>query len=285
MSDTDSAMVSSREEQLPLGFRGPPLIGPSGKSGAFIVEGDEAERTIRQWLKRYGVNALAYSASQFDEFVQHIAERRFMWIVVESSGYALKSPWFDGLFRVAIETDTEIWTASDNTEFGMHLFCSMLANWEFLAPYVPESNEATSLTSLRDALARIEERIQKTISDSKGNDLGDCANRLAEREVRQVASNGLRIDLDQGTLAYREGLWFLGNTIVLRLAERLGRCPAKWFSFDELREDVWCDPATDEATIGRTIRLLRSKLKKEHITSITIENSRSMKLHARLLLT
>ena len=278
MNDTNGVMVSSREEQAPLGFRGPPVIGPSGKSGAYIVDGDEAEHTIRQWLKRYGINARAYSASQFEEFVQHIAEGRFMWIVVESSGYALKSPWFDGLFRVAVETDTEIWTANDDMEFGMHLFCSMLANWEFLAPYVPESSEATSLTSLRDALARIEERTRPTAT-SKGNDPQE-----ALPDVPQIASNGLRIDLDQGTLAYRGRSWFLGNTIVLRLAERLGRCPAKWFSFDELREDVWCDLATDEATIGRTIRLLRSKLKKEQITSITIENSRSMKRHARLLL-
>jgi hypothetical protein len=254
------------------------VIGPSGKSGAFIADGDAAEGVIRQWLERYGRDASRFSASQADDFIMRVGEGRFDWVVLVSGDHALTLPWFDRLFRAAIETDTEIWTANNDTEFGMHLFCSMLANWEFLAPYVPESCEETSLTSLHDALARIEARFRPAAA-SIGTDPEEDSS-----DLPQVANTGLQIDLTQGTLAYRGRTWFLGNTIVLRLAERLGRCPAKWFSFDELREDVWCDLATDEATIGRTIRLLRSKLKKEQITSITIENSRRMKRHARLLL-
>lgn len=278
MSDSNSSTVLARDEQPERGFRGPPVIGPSGKSGAFIADGDAAEGVIRQWLERYGRDASRFSASQADDFIRRVGEGHFDWFVLVNGDHALTLPWFDRLFRAAIETDTEIWTANNDTEFGMHLFCSMLANWEFLAPYVPESCEETSLTSLRDALARIEARFRPAAA-SIGTDPQEALS-----DVSQVANTGLHIDLTQGTLTYRGRSWFLGNTIVLRLAERLGRCPAKWFSFDELREDVWCDLATDEATIGRTIRLLRSKLKKEKITGITIENSRSMKRHARLLL-
>jgi hypothetical protein len=283
MSSTNSVAAGvghpSGEEVKPAGFRGPPVIGPSGKSGGYIADDDADRSVIRQWLEHYRRDATAFSSDQADDFIQLIQDGCFSWIVLLSGDHALTMPWFDQLFRAAIETDTHIWSASDDTEFGMHLFCSMIENWEFLAPYIPESTESTSLTSLRDGLARIEARIRPR-TQSNGND----RLKVLPAEMSQLANNGLHIDLTQGTIGYRGSSWFLGNTIVLRLAERLGRCPAKWFSFDELRGDVWCDLGTDDATIGRTIRLLRSKLRKENITGITIDNPRSMKRHARLIL-
>lgn len=279
MSDSNGSAVLARDERPNRGFRRPPAIGPSGSSGAFIADGDEEQGVIRQWLERYGRDASRFSASQTDGFIRRVGEGHFDWVVLVNGDHALTLPWFDRLFRAAIETDTEIWTANDDTEFGMHLFCSMLANWEFLAPYVPESCEETSLASLRDALARIEARFCPATA-SIGTDPQEDSS-----DVPQVANTGLHIDLTQGTLAYRGRSWFLGNTIVLRLAERLGRCPAKWFSFNELKDDVWGDDMTDDATIGRTIRLLRSVLKKEGITGLTVENPRNMKRQARLLLT
>ena len=97
-----------------------------------------------------------------------------------------------------------------------------------------------------------------------------------------IVKNGLVIDRRQFTVALREQQCFLGNTIPFDLAERLGRAPGKLFSFGELRDDVWKDERTEDSTIGRTIRLLRHKLNKAGVTGITIENTRSMKRHARL---
>lgn len=287
MSDKNDAAVSSREEQAPLGFRGPPQIGPSGKSGAFIAEGDEAEDAIRQWLERYGIHARAYSVSQADELIQHVANGRFMWIVVESSSYALKSQWFDRLFRASIETDTELWTADDNTEFGLHLFCSMMANWEFLTPYIPDSTEASSLTSVRDALSRIETRIRANATEvipTEGRSPVEDSPILSQPGDGLIVKNGLVIDTNQFTVAYKGQQCFLGETILFRVAESLGRAPGKWHSFGELRSDVWKDYDVEDSTVGRTLRLLRNKLMEAKITGITIVNPRNMKRHARLLI-
>jgi hypothetical protein len=197
MSDKSDSVTSvgqpSDEEVKPAGFRGPPVIGPSGKSGGYIADDDADRSVIRQWLEHYRRDAAAFSSDQADDFIQLIQDGCFSWIVLVSGDHALTMPWFDQLFRAAIETDTHIWSASDDTEFGMHLFCSMIENWEFLAPYIPESTESTSLTSLRDGLARIEARIRPR-TQSNGND----RLKVLPAEMSQLANNGLHIDLTQG---------------------------------------------------------------------------------------
>ena len=200
-----------------------------------------------------------------------------------SGGHALSMPWFDRLFRAAIETDTELWTADDNTEFGLHLFCSMMANWEFLAPYVPDSTETSSLTSVRDVLSRIEARFRSNANEVIAAEVPPIEDSSQSGEGL-IVKNGLVINTKQFTISYREQQCFLGNSILFDLAVSLWRAPGKWHSFGELRDDVWKDEKTEDSTIGRTLRLLRNKLMNAKMTGITIENSRTMKKHARLLI-
>jgi hypothetical protein len=274
------------EEMALTRIRKPRTIGPDGKSGAFIADGDAAQGVIRQWLERYGRDAAAFSTGQADDFIRLVEEGRFNWIALVSGGHALTLPWFDRLFRAAIETDTEIWTANDDTEFGLHLFCSMMANWDFLGPYVPESNEATSLTSLRDGLARIEARSQSTAAAVVATEIPptESSSVSSQPEEGLIVKNGLVINTKQFTVTYQEQQCFLGNSISFLLAASLGRAPGKWHSFGELRDDVWKDEQTEDSTIGRTLRLLRNKLNEARVTGITIENSRNMKKHARLVI-
>lgn len=282
MSDKNGAAVLTRGVQATQGYRGPRLLGPSGKSGAFIADDDAAEGVIRQWLERYGRDASSFSEFQADDFIRHVEEDHFDWIVLVSGGHALSMPWFDRLFRAAIETDTELWTADDNTEFGLHLFCSMLANWEFLAPYVPDSPDTFSLTSVRDALSRIEARIRSTANEVIAVEVPPTEY-SSQPEEGLIVKNEL-VNTKQFTVSYREQQCFLGNSILFDLAVSLGRAPGKWHSFGELRSDVWKDHDVGDSTVGRTLRLLRYKLNEAGVTGITIENPRDMKKHARLLI-
>ena len=286
MSSTNGAAVLTRGVQATQGYRGPRLLGPSGKSGAFIADDDAAEGVIRQWLERYGRDASSFSEFQADDFIRNVEEDHFDWIVLVSGGHALSMPWFDRLFRAAIETDTELWTADDNTEFGLHLFCSMMANWEFLAPYMPDSPDTLSLTSIRDALSRIEARIRSTATEVIAADVSPIEDSSVSSQPEEglIVRSGLVINTKQFTVAYREQQCFLGNSIPFHLTASLGRAPGKWHSFGELRDDVWKDEKTEDSTIGRTLRLLRNKLMNAKMTGITIENSRTMKKHARLLI-
>jgi len=277
MSDTNDAVANSGR------LRRPATIGPCSKLGAYIADCDEGLGTVRRWLKHYSLDATAYSSSTADELVLHIAEGRFGWIAFESSGYALKSPWFDRLFRGTIESNTEVWTASDDTEFGQHLFCSMLANGEFLAPYMPESTADCSLTSIRDALLRLEQRIQANASEAISAEAiaVEGSTISPQSDDGLIVKDGLVIDKDQFTVAYRDKKCFLGNTILFYLAERLGRTPGKWFSFGELKDDVW-DVHTVDSTVGRTLRRLRQAMKEAGVIGIAIDTPRNMAKYARL---
>ena len=249
----------------------------SGNRGAYLAEGDADGHVIREWLNSQDRTADGYSDPE--HFIGAVVDARYWWVVIAKAGRALTLPWFDRLFRATIETDTQIWTANDDTEFGVHLFCTMMDNWEFLAPYMPESSDGSSLTSLRDALSRIEARIRTNANVAISVEDSSIS---PQPDDGLIVKNGLVIDRRQFTVALREQQCFLGNTIPFDLAERLGRAPGKLFSFGELRDDVWKDERTEDSTIGRTIRLLRHKLNKAGVTGITIENTRSMKRHARL---
>lgn len=125
----------------------------SGSLGAYLACEEESAR-IQAWLSATG--RMAHAFANPEDFITAVGDGRFGWVAVASAGRALVLPEFARLFRAVIETDTELWSVDDDKEVGTHLFCSMVENWEFLAPYVPEATEATSLTSLRDALARLE---------------------------------------------------------------------------------------------------------------------------------
>jgi hypothetical protein len=250
----------------------------SGNRGAYLAEGDAEEHLIHDWLASQGRTADCYSDPE--HFIGAVVAARYCWVVIAKAGRALTLPFFNRLFRASIETHTDFWTAADNIEFG-HLFGSMMDNWEILAPYVPDSPATFSLISLRDAVSRIEARRQTTgnvaipVKDlSISPQSNDCL----------IVKNGLVIDPTQFTVACRGQQCVLGNTIPFALAERLARAEGRWFSFDELRDDVWKDSQALDTTIGRTLRLLREKLNKAGVTGITIENPRKMKKHARLLI-
>jgi len=252
--------------------------------GAFFAEDDAAHRIISQWQEHKGLDKSGFSLTQADTFIRLVEDAQFDWIVVASAGRALSLPWFDRLFRAVIENDTELWTADDNTEFGLGLFCSMIANWEFLAPYAPEATESTSLTSVRDTLSRIEARIRANAAETDVSGPVASASGVPESSEVQTEMNGLVVDQEQFTVSYKGQECFLGNTIQFRLFERIARKPGKWFSFNELKDDVWSDDLMGDATVGRTIRLLRAKLKTDGLTGILLENPRNMKQCVRLTL-
>ena len=141
----------------------------------------------------------------------------------------------------------------------------------------PVEIEADVVRKLQDAVSRIEARIQTT---------GNVAIPAIPPQSNDylIVKNGLVIDRSQFTVAFREQQCIIGNRILFDLAERLGRAPGRWFSFGELRDDVWKDSQALDTTIGRALRLLRDQLKKAGVTGITIENPRNMKKHARLLI-
>lgn len=255
----------------------------SGNRGAYFVEGDADGQIIREWLHSQGKSADGYSDA--DTFIGAVVNARYWWVVIAKGGRALTLPFFDRLFRASIETDTELWTADDNTEFGLHLFCSMMANWEFLAPYVPDSPDTFSLTSVRDALSRIEARIRFTATEVIAAEVRPIEDPSISSHPEEglIVKNALVINAKQFTVSYREQQCFLGNSILFDLAVSLWRAPGKWHSFSELRV-VWKEYDVGDSTIGRTLRLLRYKLNEAGVTGITIENSRNMRKHARLLI-
>ncbi len=256
----------------------------SKNGGAYFSGGEADSQVVSEWLTSQSKSADGYSDPE--TFIRAVAEARHWWVVIASAGRALTMPFFDRLLRASIETDTELWTADDNTEFGMHLFCSMMANWDFIAPYVPESGEGTSLTSVRDALSRIEQRIHPSATEIHPDEATpvEDSSITSQLEKGLIVKNGLIIDPSQFTVTFREHKCFLGNTILFGLAASLGRAPGKWFPFGELRDDVWRDHQTEDSTIGRTLRLLRNKLNEAGVTGVTVENSRTMKKHARLMI-
>jgi hypothetical protein len=184
---------------------------PSGKSGAFFAECDEALSIIKAWLEQHGLEASGFTASESDAFVRLVELGSFEWITVASAGRAFSLPSFDRLFRAVIETDTELWTAGADTEFGLHLFCSMVANWDFLTPYLVEATEGTSLTSIRDALSRIEARVRCPIEKSSDS--------FVPGEGRFVR-NGLVVDPEQFTASARLDAE-IHELVVKRQADRL----------------------------------------------------------------
>lgn len=279
-NDADMDLSAGTLASVP---RDPLHCGP----GAYIAVSDEAEAIIRSWLQRHGANAVAFRSTEIDVVIGLVKHGQFDWIAVVSAGRALTTPWFDGLLRATIESDTMLWTADDDTEFGLHLFLSMVENWEFLTPYALDSTESTSLTSVRDALSRIEARIHPAATDGQMNGPveGRSSHPIPSDRLpsdRQILENGLA--LEQFAVIYKGQQCFLGNTLLFRLFECLARAPGKWFSFSELRSSVWRDDLTVDSTTGRNIRLLRAKLKQAGMTGIVIENPRDMKLHVRLSL-
>lgn len=101
---------------------------------------------------------------------------------------------------------------------------------------------------------------------------------------RLIEKNGLIINLDRFTVTYKGKDCFLGNTILFGLFMRLAARPGYLVAFNKLIDDVWKDDQTEITTVGRTIRLLRDKLKTSEVTGIVIENLKSTKLHASLKL-
>lgn len=160
----------------------------SGNRGAYLAEGDADGHIVREWLKSQDRTADGYSDPE--HFIGAVVDARYWWVVIAKAGRVLTLPWFDRLFRAAIETDTQIWTADDNTEFGVHLFCTMMDNWEFLAPYMPESSEGSSSTSLRDALSRIEARI-RTNADVAIPEFTEIHEVIVKQQASRLASLSL----------------------------------------------------------------------------------------------
>ena len=176
----------------------------SGNRGAYFAEGDADGHIIREWLHSQGKSADSYSDAE--NFIGAVVDARYWWVVIAKAGRALTLPFVDRLFRASIETDTELWTADDNTEFGLHLFCSMMANWEFLAPYVPESSEDISLTSVRDALSRIEARIRSSATEVIATEVPPTEDPSISSQPEEglIVRNGLVINTKQFTVSYRE---------------------------------------------------------------------------------
>jgi len=91
----------------------------------------------------------------------------------------------------------------------------------------------------------------------------------------EPSRNGLVLDAGRFTICYRDQEpEFLGKTILFDLLARLAKRPSVFVDFNTLKEEVWKDSQTDDATVGRTIRRLRAKLNELAIEGITLESQR-----------
>lgn len=252
---------------------------PSTAQGAYVADTDEEQEIIGRWLVKCGVMASNYTSTCADELIRLIEERQFEWIVVASAGRAFLLPDFTRFFRVLIETDTELWTADDDRCFSVDLFCFAFENWDFLSPYISEATEATSLSSVRDTLKRIETRLQKnptTVANRPGDHLS-----LPDERQQPITKDGLVIHRNRFTASYKSHPpFFFGNTKLLHLLVRLARSPGIYIHIDTLRDDVWPEGAVEDATVTRTVRLLRAKLRRAGFDGITLDTSQ--RHHVRL---
>jgi hypothetical protein len=204
----------------------------SGALGAYLACSEEETARIQAWLSATGRMAHAFVSTV--DFIAAVEVGRFGWVAVASAGRALVLPDFDRFFRAVIETDTELWSAEDDSEVGLHLFCSMVENWEFLAPYVPESSETISLTHVRDALSRIESRLRL-------RDAGDNS------DPAHISPAAPSVDSDVVRLVAE-----MHEVVVQRQANRLE-------SLSQTERDLY-DVADEQEALGARDLCLRTRL-------------------------
>lgn len=88
----------------------------------------------------------------------------------------------------------------------------------------------------------------------------------------EPTKHGLMIDHGNFAVSYRDQKpLLLGNTISFHLFARLARRPNVYVDFNKLRDDVWKDERTGDATISRAISRLRAQLKEGGIKGITLQ--------------
>jgi hypothetical protein len=109
-----------------------------------------------------------------------------------------------------------------------------------------------------------------------------CGQSLAQRgppvsvsQTSNVAPGPARLELDPDTFTARWGshICYFGNTVELRLLERLNRRPGTFVSIEALRAAVWQNEHTEKNTIQRTVSNLRRRLRHAGITGIIIDGS------------
>ncbi|MEZ6048758.1 MAG: helix-turn-helix domain-containing protein [Planctomycetaceae bacterium] len=91
----------------------------------------------------------------------------------------------------------------------------------------------------------------------------------------EPSKHGLIVDPGSFAASYRDQRpLVLGNTISFNLFARLARRPNVFVDFNRLRNDVWKDERTEDATISRAISRLRKQLQEGGLTGITLESQR-----------
>jgi|GEM_PF-2351951 len=86
---------------------------------------------------------------------------------------------------------------------------------------------------------------------------------------------GLIIDPGKYAVSFKDqGPLLLGNTISFHLLARLARRPNVYVEFRKLRDEVWKEETTEDATITRAISRLRKQLQEGEFTGITFESQR-----------
>lgn len=115
--------------------------------------------------------------------------------------------------------------------------------------------------------------------------IADLAADEQPRTSRQIADSSSSRLIDQPMLSvvYRGKRCFLGNTLPFRLIERLASQPNRYFSNDQLLEEVWHDLVSKEA-IRSVVKVLRAKLRQAGMNAIAAVIDGTVRGHYALML-
>lgn len=191
--------------------------------GAYLALDDGDVEVLECWLKKYDLSATPFQASEFDEFLDLILAEQVTWVAAASAGKILEHSSFDQLFRTLMETDTELWTADGDCRLTLELALFAERNYEFLAPYLGNSDAGVSLTSISDTLRRIEARQlseghhQRTSRDDTDPEAarrmrGDLIAQLSPKERRLYEATDTRTPYKVEELSQRAGCEPDGST-------------------------------------------------------------------------
>ena len=93
---------------------------------------------------------------------------------------------------------------------------------------------------------------------------------------RQASKRLPSVDSDMLQIHFRGKTCSLGNTLPFRFLQQLLRCPNKYFTYEELLQEVW-DGRRSDAAIRSVVKRLRRHLNREGMSELAnaIDGSRS----------
>lgn len=115
------------------------------------------------------------------------------------------------------------------------------------------AEQAVSIAAYEEALANFQARFDALL-------LTASRDTSAPRREPKQAGDGPEIDRTMLSVSYLGRFCFLGNTLSLRLLERLLRRPNQYVSYAQLQDDVWKAVRTP-AAVRSVVKELRAKLR------------------------